>query len=74
MSLLQRVHELAYLNLIEDLSDAITHHGAQQVLDDLKILNLTNYEELAKIVMKADAIKKQTSVLLKDPFFSGDAD
>lgn len=68
------VAQLMYLNLIEDLSDAITHYGAQQVLEDLKILNLTNYEELVTIVMKTDAIKKQTAVLLKDPYFRANQD
>lgn len=64
------VAQLMYLNLIEDLSYAISHYGAEQVLDDLKILNLTNYEELVKIVMRTDAIKKQTAVLLRDPYFA----
>ena len=68
------VAEVMYRNMIEDLSDAISHRGAQQVLDDLKILNLTNYEELAKIVMRTDAIKKKTAVLLKDPYFDANQD
>lgn len=68
------VAAVMYRNMIEDLSDAISHVGAQQVLDDLKILNLTNYEELVKIVMRADGIKKKTAVLLKDPYFDANQD
>lgn len=60
---------LWYENLIQDLAAAIQSLGAAQVLDDLKFLDLTGYEELVKIVMKADVIKKQTAVLLKDPYF-----
>lgn len=57
---------MQYLNLIEDLSDAITHYGAKQVLEDLRILNLTNYEELVTMVMKTDGIKKKVAALLRD--------
>ena len=64
------VAQLLYFNLIEDLSDAITHYGAKRVLEDLQALSLTSYEELVTMVMRADGIKKQTAVLLKDPYFA----
>lgn len=58
-----------YYNAIEDLNDVLTHYGAKQVLEDLRILSLTNYEDLVKIVMRTDAEKKKLAALLKDPYF-----
>ena len=54
-----------YYDIITDLNLIIEQYGAQQVVDDLKILSLTSYEELVKIVMKADETKKQTAALLR---------
>lgn len=74
VTFLKAVERQRYLNAVEDFNDLITHYGAKQVLEDLKILNLTNYEELVKIVVRTDEVKKKTTAaLLKDPYFR-DAD
>lgn len=70
MKFASEAHKHQYYCGIQDLNELIIMYGAQQVLDDLKLLDLTNYEELVRIVMKADGIKKQTAILLKDPYFA----
>lgn len=57
--------EAHYFHTIEDFSDLITHYGARQVLEDLRILSLTNYENLAKIVVRTEENQKRTAALLK---------
>ena len=62
-------HKYHYYQTIQDFNEIMVEYGTERVLDDLKILDLTMYEDLVKIVMRADGFKKKTAALLRDPYF-----
>lgn len=63
------MEETHYVHTLIAFNKLLRDYGHKQVLKDLKTLDLTNYEKLVTMVRQADEIDRQTSVLLKDPFF-----
>lgn len=66
---MKRLEEAHYYHTIEDFNGLLEQYGAKQVLEDLRILSLTNYEDLARIVMSVDRTQKAVARVLKDPYF-----
>ncbi len=76
MTFATEAHKAAYLSTIEDLAWNLHEYGPERVLDDLKILDLTAYEELVKIVIRTDKKAQQTAAIFKpkDPYFRASED
>jgi hypothetical protein len=59
------IHTLQYFNAL------IRKHGAKQVLDDLKNLDLDSYAEVCYNVLQAQT-KKQAAAIFRSPFNDDD--
>ena len=61
--------DIRYYNVIEDFNDLLTHENPKEILEDLRILSLTNYENLVTIVMRTAEKEKKVAAIFKDPYF-----
>lgn len=63
--------EAHYIHTIQYFNELIRKHGAKQVLEDLKNLDLDSYTEICYNVMQAQN-KKQAAAIFRDHFFRDD--
>lgn len=61
--------EAHYIHTVQYFVALMKQHGVKQVLEDVKNLDLDIYDAICYNVLQAETKKKQTSVLLRDPYF-----
>jgi hypothetical protein len=72
MTLPQEMHdweEAHYIHTIQYFNELVRKHGAKQVLEDVRNLDLDTYDKLQYHIVGVDKKDKATAALLKDPYF-----
>lgn len=64
--------ECHYIHTLQYFNELLRTHGAKQVLEDLRNLDLTTYENFVTMVVRTQATDKKVSALLTAPYANKD--